>query len=54
MFQRSGSATLSMSKARKFGWTGYKDSYDCFIETFDKFKKYGHDSGMSGLQVFEW
>lgn len=41
VFQRSWSATLSISKARKYGWTGYKDSYECFIETFDKFKKFG-------------
>lgn len=41
VFQRSWSATLSLSKARRYGWTGYKDSYDCFVETFDKFKKFG-------------
>lgn len=39
--QRSWSATLSISKARRYGWTGYKDSYECFVETFDKFKKFG-------------
>ena len=41
VFQRTWSATLSMSKARKFGWNGYKDSYESFIDTFDTFKKYG-------------
>jgi nucleoside-diphosphate-sugar epimerase len=41
VFQRTWSATLSMSKARQYGWAGYKDSYDCFVETFDKFKKFG-------------
>lgn len=41
VFQRTWSATLTMSKARKFGWKGYKDSYECFVETFDKFKKFG-------------
>lgn len=41
VFQRSWSATLSISKARKFGWTGYKDSYESFIETFETFKRHG-------------
>ena len=41
VFGRSWSATLSISKARHFGWTGYKDSYQCFIETFDAFKNQG-------------
>ena len=39
VFQRSWSATLTMTKARKLGWTGYKDSYDSVTETFDKFKE---------------
>jgi hypothetical protein len=38
VFQRSWTPTLSMSKARKFGWTGYIDSYDAFINAFEKFK----------------
>jgi nucleoside-diphosphate-sugar epimerase len=41
VFQRTWSATLSMSKARQYGWTGYVDSYECFVKTFDKFKKFG-------------
>ena len=41
VFQRSWCALLSMSKARKYGWTGYKDTYDCLIETFEKFKEQG-------------
>ena len=41
VFQRTWSATLSMSKARKFGWTGYVDSYESFVRTFDKFKENG-------------
>lgn len=41
VFQRSWSATVSINKARRFGWTGHADSYECFIETFEKFKKYG-------------
>lgn len=40
VFQRTWSATLTVSKARRYGWTGYKDSYECFIETFEKFKKF--------------
>lgn len=39
VFQRSWSATLSMSKARKFGWQGYKDSYDSITNAFAKFKE---------------
>ncbi|KAK5706454.1 hypothetical protein LTR97_001442 [Elasticomyces elasticus] len=39
VFQRSWSATLSMSKARKFGWTGYKDSYDSVVEVFKRFQE---------------
>ena len=39
VFMRSWSATLSMSKARKFGWTGYKDSSESITECFDKFKE---------------
>jgi hypothetical protein len=27
VFQRTWSATLSINKARKFGWTGHIDSY---------------------------
>ncbi|KAK4570475.1 hypothetical protein LTR86_002555 [Recurvomyces mirabilis] len=38
VFQRSWSATLSMSKARKLGWTGYKDSFESVTEAFDSFK----------------
>lgn len=41
VFQRSWSATLSVNKARKFGWTGHIDSYRSFIETFDRFRAYG-------------
>lgn len=38
VFQRSWSATISMTKARKYGWTGYKDSFESITEAFDKFK----------------
>lgn len=41
VFQRTWSATLSMSKARRFGWNGYVDSYQSFIDTFETFKKHG-------------
>ena len=27
---------ISMSKARSFGWKGYKDTWDSFNETFDE------------------
>jgi hypothetical protein len=41
VFQRSWSATLSINKARKFGWTGHIDSFDCFVKTFVKFEQLG-------------
>jgi hypothetical protein len=31
----------SVSKARKFGWTRYDDSYDAWIETFRSFENAG-------------
>lgn len=39
VFGRTWSATLSMSKARKFGYTGYKDSFEAFVETYEKMKQ---------------
>lgn len=41
VFQRTWSATLSMSKARRFGWNGYMDTFEGFEKTFEKFKKHG-------------
>ena len=41
VFQRTWSATLSVNKARKFGWTMNVDSYDCFIESFAEFVEAG-------------
>ncbi|KIW68451.1 hypothetical protein PV04_04394 [Phialophora macrospora] len=41
VFQRSWSATLSINKARKFGWTGHLDSFDSITRTFDKFVELG-------------
>lgn len=38
-FRRSWSATLSMSKARKLGWTGYLDSYESNIRVFQRFRE---------------
>jgi nucleoside-diphosphate-sugar epimerase len=38
VFQRTWSATLSINKARKFGWTGHMDSYEAFVKTFEKMK----------------
>ena len=38
VFGRTWSATLSMSKARKYGYNGYVDSYKTLIETFEKMK----------------
>ncbi|KJJ34489.1 hypothetical protein AFLA70_519g000590 [Aspergillus flavus AF70] len=41
VFCRTWNVTLSMGKARKFGWTGHLDSYDSFIDAFKKFKELG-------------
>jgi hypothetical protein len=30
---------ISMSKARKFGWTGYIDTWEAFEETFAELEK---------------
>lgn len=37
-FRRSWSATLSMSKARRLGWTGYVDSYESNVRVFERFR----------------
>jgi hypothetical protein len=41
VFQRTWSATLSINKARKFGWMGHMDSYDAFVKTFERMKALG-------------
>lgn len=41
VFRRTWTSTLSMNKARKFGWNGWADSYDCFLETFLRFENMG-------------
>ena len=41
VFGRRWTATLSINKARCFGWNGHMDSYKCYIETFDKFERLG-------------
>ncbi|KAJ5318516.1 hypothetical protein N7476_004936 [Penicillium atrosanguineum] len=41
LFQRTWSATLSVNKARRFGWTGHADSYQSFVDTFEKFRQLG-------------
>jgi hypothetical protein len=38
VFQRTWSATLSVNKARKYGWTHSVDSYDSFLDTFKTFE----------------
>ena len=39
VFQRSWSATLSMTKARQFGWTGYRDSYESITGVFQRMRE---------------
>lgn len=41
VFRRTWPTPLSISKARKFGWTGHLDSYDSFIDAFNKFRELG-------------
>lgn len=36
---REYNIVISMSKARKFGWTGYVDTWESFEETFDELEK---------------
>ncbi|KAJ4983887.1 nad dependent epimerase dehydratase family protein [Stagonosporopsis vannaccii] len=39
VFQRTWSATLSINKARSFGWNGHIDSFRSLTEAFDTFVK---------------
>jgi hypothetical protein len=39
VFQRAWCSTVSVSKAREYGYTGYKDSYKSLTSAFDNFKK---------------
>jgi len=39
VFQRTWCATLSINKARKYGWTGHLDSFDSITHAFDKFEE---------------
>jgi nucleoside-diphosphate-sugar epimerase len=41
VFQRTWCATLSINKAREFGWTGHIDSYKSFTNMFKKFAELG-------------
>ncbi|TQS32457.1 hypothetical protein Golomagni_07225 [Golovinomyces magnicellulatus] len=41
VFQRGWNSTVSINKARKFGWTGHKDSFESFTQTFDRFVELG-------------
>ncbi len=41
VFQRTWCATLSINKARKFGWTGHLDSFESITRAFDKFADLG-------------
>jgi hypothetical protein len=37
VFQRTWSATLSINKARSFGWSGHIDSFQSLTDAFDNF-----------------
>ncbi|KAL2070818.1 hypothetical protein VTL71DRAFT_13844 [Oculimacula yallundae] len=41
VFQRSWSATLSINKAREYGWNGHIDSFKSFTDAFQKFQDMG-------------
>ncbi|PVH68473.1 NAD(P)-binding protein [Cadophora sp. DSE1049] len=41
VFRRSWNVTLSIDKARKFGWTAKIDDYDCLVECFKQFEADG-------------
>jgi len=41
LFGRDFDCVVSMSKARKLGWTGYVDTKDAFFETFDQLEEQG-------------
>ncbi|CZS77703.1 unnamed protein product [Fusarium graminearum] len=41
VFQRTWSATLSINKAREFGWTGHIDSFKSLKDAFDSFVEMG-------------
>ena len=40
VFQRSWCSTLSFNKAREFGYTGYRNSFDSITGAFDNFRQY--------------
>ncbi|KPI35912.1 uncharacterized protein AB675_10464 [Cyphellophora attinorum] len=48
VFQRTWSATLSMSKARRFGFDGYIDSYQSFTDAIDLFVQRGQIPPVKG------
>lgn len=41
VFQRGWNSTLSINKARRFGWMGHRDSFESFTEAFDRFVEVG-------------
>jgi nucleoside-diphosphate-sugar epimerase len=41
VFERAWAGTLSINKARKFGWTGHIDSFESFIDAFKSFEALG-------------
>lgn len=40
-FRRTWGNVLSIAKARKFGWMGHIDSFDCFVQSWNDYKKAG-------------
>ena len=41
VFQRAWAGTLSINKARKFGWTGHIDSFESLTDSFKSFQDLG-------------
>lgn len=53
VFRRGWCATLSINKAREFGWTGHIDSYKSFTQAFDSFVEMGQIPPVVGAGVGE-
>jgi nucleoside-diphosphate-sugar epimerase len=40
-FRRTWVTPMSINKARRYGWTGWVDSYECMIKTWEKYAEKG-------------
>ncbi|KAL2204761.1 hypothetical protein CC79DRAFT_1386556 [Sarocladium strictum] len=51
VFGRGWNATLSINKAREFGWTGHIDSYKSFTDAFDMFITLGQIPDVKAVAI---